>query len=245
MIWFDTNSSQSSGPGTDWQSTMEAYECSLELCAYAFINWTYNSGVLIPGDTLHSPLNHTAGEEVEFSMDVLSYQVVDPDFPDANSTTYSINDLDLSGLFENFEVLFETDYIAESVYQTSSNLSATFDNFATGMTYNMMSGPNATLALGLALENMTYIHVRWPWLTLCVSMPVLSTLFLAFTIFKTQRAEIQAWKSSLQPLLFADSNMRRHDTGGTLDPAVDRDVTRVWSEEHKTQRVMSIQEILR
>lgn len=238
LIRFDTNSSQSAGPSAEWQSTMAAYQCSLELCAYAFENWTYASGVLVPGSTLYSPLNHTAGEEVVYTMSLLDYQALDPDFPDANATTYSINNLDKNGLLQNFEVLFGTDYIADSLYQSSTNITASLDDFATGMTYNMMSGPNATLALGLALENMTYIHVRWPWLTLCVSMVVFSAFFLVFTIFKTQKAEIRAWKSSLEPLVFADSNMRRHDSA-----YIDRE--RVWSEEHKSQRIMSIKEILR
>lgn len=59
----------------------------------------------------------------------------------------------------NIEELFGSNYTVDSLYQARSNIPAALDDFAKGMTYRMMSGPNGTLAYGLVLENMTYIQV--------------------------------------------------------------------------------------
>lgn len=96
---------------------------------------------------------------------------------------------------------------------------------ATGITYNMMSRPNATLSLGQVFKTETFIRVHWEWVTLSIITVVSSVVLLTVTIVKTCLAHQRAWKSSLAPLLYADSTMVIGKNGG-----------RGWGEEDKLQR---------
>lgn len=219
---------------TDWQDTMTAYECSFELCAWSFTNWSYVDGTLVHGSTSQSQLNHTWGDDIYYNETWFYYKALDPDFP--GNETYVLNNFDKDGIVANLEELFTTDYFVNSIYQTSDDVTSGLKDFATGTTYNMMSGPNTTDALGLVLENQTYIHVRWAWLSLSIAMAVLSVLFLAVTIFMTHKAELQAWKSSLKPLVFADSNIKYVGSASS---------EKGWTDEQKLQRVTVIREVLK
>lgn len=236
IIHFETNSSWT-GPTTEWQDTVTAYQCTLELCAWSFSNWSYVSGKLQHGSTTQSQLNHTSGEVETFVMRYYTYEALDPTFPrnSSGNNTYVLNSLDKDGILANIQELFGTNYTAESLYQARDNIPAALDDFATGMTYNMMSGPNATLSYGVVLENMTYIHVQWPWLALCAAMIILSTMFLAVTIAKTQMAEIRPWKSSLAPLIFADPDWEDGE------PVLE---VKQWSDAHKYRRISTIKQVL-
>lgn len=97
------------------------------------------------------------------TMVYYGYEALDPAFP-RNSTgnnTYVLNSLDKAGILENLELLFGTSYTADSLYQTRDDVPAALDDLATGLTYGMMSEPDATLARGLALQSMTYIRAPW------------------------------------------------------------------------------------
>lgn len=48
------------------------------------------------------------------------------------------------------------------------------------------------------------IRVRWPWITLPISLVLSSLIILITTIIKTERSPVAAWKSSPLSLLFMD-----------------------------------------
>lgn len=218
---------------TQWQETMASYECSFDLCAWSFSNWSYTNGILQPGSTIQSLLNHTSGEDSKSWQSYLNYEALDPNFP-ANEN-YTILNFDRGSIRGNFEQLFETNYFVNSLYQMNDDVPTGLDNLATGTTYNMMSGPNATQALGLVTKYQTYIHVQWPWLSLSIALVVVSVILLAMTIYRTRKAHVHPWKSSLGPLIFADSS-RIALKGGD-------DATR-WADEYRSKRAMTIKEAL-
>lgn len=144
---------------------------------------------------------------------------------------------DKNSIGANLEDLLETDYLVNSIYQSNDDVPAGLRNLARGTTYNMMSGPNATQALGLVTQYQTYIYVQWPWLSLSVALVVATVILLAMTIRKTQKAHVHPWKSSLGPLIFADSSRTRTTNNGG-DDATRR------ADEYRSERAMTIKEVL-
>ena len=78
------------------------------------------------------------------------------------------------------------------------------DGLAKSMTtYIRSSGlPGAANVTGTAYRPETLVHVKWPWLTLPVSLVALSTLFLIATMTVNSRRKALAWKSNILVLLF-------------------------------------------
>jgi hypothetical protein len=49
---------------------------------------------------------------------------------------------------------------------------------------------------GVVYEPQAVVEVRWKWLTFLIAQVILSSVFLAFTVFQTRNAKIPAWKCS-------------------------------------------------
>ncbi|KAF2088718.1 hypothetical protein K490DRAFT_55353 [Saccharata proteae CBS 121410] len=60
---------------------------------------------------------------------------------------------------------------------------------------------NGTHALGITWQSETYVHVRWPWITLPVALEILTLVFLIGTIWRSNVAGVAVWKSSTLALL--------------------------------------------
>ena len=56
--------------------------------------------------------------------------------------------------------------------------------------------------LGTAWKLESYIHVRWAWLALPLSLCLFSLLFLGATIIKSSRQRANNWKSSSLAMLY-------------------------------------------
>lgn len=225
-----------SGNATSWLNTMTAQQCSFDLCAWSFSDWSYANGALKPGSTTKSMFLQPHITELDFgSPDFYILNTTDPEFPGNQTFTLSGNDYD--GIFITLDDLWSrdtggssTDQLWNSLYEADRNISVTLDKMATGMTYSMMSGPNATLAQGQVFETETFIFVHWEWLSLAILTVVAAVAILVFTIVKTRAAHQRAWKSSLVPLLYADLT--------SMPPSeVGRDR---WGEEHKAKRLESV-----
>lgn len=80
--------------------------------------------------------------------------------------------------------------------QTVGNI---FANLAISMS-NSIRQSGGELAQGLTYKNEVYIHVRWAWLALPISLVLLGIIFLAITI--SQSANVDIWKSSSLALLY-------------------------------------------
>lgn len=96
-------------------------------------------------------------------------------------------------LFDNGNATPET--LSNNVRGLADAISAAFRNG--GDTFNSVP------AAGTVLVSQTCIRVHWPWLALPASLLLLSSLFLAATIWQTSRDNTgKGWKSSSLPLLF-------------------------------------------
>lgn len=227
--------------GTDWMKTMTAHECLFRLCAWSFTNWTHNNGALQEGSVAQSllgPQNETL-ENWQFqrvpNVNLINYVpfgyvAKEPNFP--GNHTFEVSFEDRRAMVQTFYAMWDrataneaATYFTNSLYLADRNISRTLDAMARGITYKMMSGPNATESLGQVFKTETFIRVHWQWLALTIITVVSSVALLAATIVKTGLAHQRAWKSSLTPLLYADSTMAAGKNGW-----------RDWGEEDKVQR---------
>ncbi|GJN66284.1 hypothetical protein PLICBS_000301 [Purpureocillium lilacinum] len=117
---------------TQWQDTLTAYECNYDACAKAYF-W----GPVIPFTTLERG------------------------FP--GNTTYEINLFDLRVMVKALSEVYNpgspgSDSFAAALYN-SPNLTRTVENIATGMSYRMLSGPNATAVTGEVFAVQTYMRL--------------------------------------------------------------------------------------
>ena len=113
-----------------------------------------------------------------------------------------------------------------------SQVERTFANIATSMTIILRRGsfngnvslPNYPLGFdtvnGTAWTSMTYLHVRWVWLTLPICLVLLTFVFLLITIGTSRHLNMAQWKSSTLPLLFNSLPYSgREDLGTQTHPA--------------------------
>lgn len=215
---------------TSWQDTMKAYDCAFDLCAMSYENYTYVDGKIQPGQRRISRLsrNGMVGE-------LFTYETVDKSFP--GNQSYYLNYMDRTSIADGFSDLLDVGYLTETqtapfttALYNSDNLTETTSSMAEAITYSLMQGPNSTVLYGNVTEAKTYIHVQWPWLSLTFALLFFSNVFLLVTILVTHAAHQLAWKSSLAPLLYADSNLR---------PARE-ELGRSWTMEQRAMRVNTI-----
>ena len=230
MIWFSNDDLDNNfNVSTSWQDTLTAYECSYEVSAIAYSNWTSVNGTVQPGTLQMSSLNITGMGPI-FPMEAL-----DGSFP--GNKTFELNYYDLNYMSECLTIFDMEDGIPSSyiaALYNSPNITKTMENIATGMSYRMLSGPNATAVEGEVFAVQTYIHVHWAWLTLTVALVLIACIFFITVIIQTQTARQRAWKSSLAPLLY-DLPASAVDKHGKPD----------WPENFKHVRARTIVEQLR
>lgn len=213
-----------------WQDTIKAYDCFLDLCAISYENYSYVDGSLQDGTIRTSGLNKT--DMVGYT---LLYETLDKDFPGNQSYYFNANDAEeiLAELQTFFNTAFESQDVT-SVFQNalynSGNVSRSMDYAAQAITYRIMQGPNTTMVYGNVTETETYIHVQWPWLSLTFVLVIFSTILLCVIIIITHKVHQMAWKSSLAPLMYADS--RLSPVGGKLG--------RTWTMEERETRIDTI-----
>lgn len=184
-----------------WQKTVKAYECRYDLSAYTYSNWTSTNGTLNPGEMALSSLNLTGPGPI------LPLNVTDEKFP--GNKSFEVNYYDMNFMAETLSNIFGySDTYANAQYLdalfNSPDLTKTVDNIAKGMSYRMLSGPNATTVQGEVFAMQTYIRVHWAWLSLSGVLLVVACVFFGAVVAETETTRQRAWKSSLAPLLYLD-----------------------------------------
>ncbi|KAI9927475.1 hypothetical protein ASPWEDRAFT_71908 [Aspergillus wentii DTO 134E9] len=86
------------------------------------------------------------------------------------------------------------------IMYNSDNITESFAQMATSMTDNMRSGKGTIHVPGRAFLTETYIHVRWLWIMLPVTLIVLSILHLTVMAVMS-RGQPVLWKSSILPVI--------------------------------------------
>ncbi|CAI7591276.1 unnamed protein product [Penicillium palitans] len=93
----------------------------------------------------------------------------------------------------------------EALYGTYGNytdINLVFQSLASSLTFHARSEVCHASHNGTAWSTVSYIHVRWLWMILPITLVFLSALFLIITIIHTRRQYI--WKSSPLALLFSN-----------------------------------------
>ncbi len=175
---------------TQWQDTATAYECNYDACAKAYLGWRFVSGTVMPGKILESQLIATdVGRLIPFTT-------LERDFP--GNTTFEINAYDLEVIAEALARIYDhgspsSNKFTAGLYN-SPNLTRTVGNIATGMSYQMLSGPNATTVIGEVFAVQSYMRTHWARLSLAATLEVFTIFFLLLVILATGSARQEAWK---------------------------------------------------
>lgn len=238
IITFDNSDALAAGSrtgglcDTSWQDTLTAYDCAFDLCAMSYENYSYVDGSIKPGQKRISRLNRT-----EMVGELFKYETLDKSFP--GNQTYYMNYMDVMRIMDSFSELLDVSYTTliqtqpfTTALYNSNNITGTTSSMAEAMTYRLMQGPNSTTLYGNVTEAKTYIHVQWPWLSLTFILLIFSTVFLLVTILVTHAAQQLVWKSSLAPLLYADSNLTPTEADGKMG--------RSWTMDQRAMRVDTI-----
>lgn len=179
-------------------------ECNVSWCLKTYNDVRVVNGVLqeqnivkdtpLPNQaiTTESPfyLNWVAKVETGNSTDSFNVSVLQED-------SLSIG-LFLGSVFD----IRGTESDLDSVILATRNISQVLENVATGMTNAVRSSANATSTYGVALTNVTFIHVRWAWLVPLIAMVALSAILLAATIVLNCINHVDLWRSSSLAFLF-------------------------------------------
>lgn len=208
---------------TSWQDTVTVYQCFWDLCAMSYENYTYVNGALRNGVFRSSPMNSTIAESIPTN----SIAPLDKSFPGNHS--YYFSSTDSLNIADGLIDIFGQDIIKSALYN-SGNVSRSMEYAGEAISYRFMQGPNSTVLYGNVTEVETHIHVQWQWLSLTFVLVFVSAVFLFATMYITHKAHQHAWKSSLAPLLYADSQLSPN--GARLG--------RDWTIDHQTMRVDTI-----
>ncbi|KAI1747708.1 hypothetical protein F4782DRAFT_543322 [Xylaria castorea] len=216
IIRFPDDQGGSRSTAQNWMNTMQAYECTISFCGRQYSGWNMTNGTLSKGEENIIKLNNSdvAGAPIIGGQ---SYRVLAPLDPTqslgdyAANNSFLINYLDgenmesiLSSIFTVSNQVPTTQQIGASALYSSPDIIATMDNVARGMSYRMMSGPNSTTVHGDVSATLAYMEVHWAWITLLVSIVVVSAACLTAAMWMTYKKKQLIWKSSLKPLLLPD-----------------------------------------
>ncbi|KAF7515906.1 hypothetical protein PCG10_002689 [Penicillium crustosum] len=95
--------------------------------------------------------------------------------------------------------------IIEALYGESggyADINSLFKSLASSLTTHARSKVCDGTIDGVAWTNQSFVHVRWPWMSLPIALVVLTIVFLIVTVIRTRHQYI--WKSSPLALLFSD-----------------------------------------
>jgi hypothetical protein len=109
-----------------------------------------------------------------------------------------------------------TSDVINAMYNTlsfSSNGTSIFQSLTRSMTADIRTNPGISpsvynVALGAATQDVTYLHVRWPWLVLPLVLQVLGILLLGLTMVSTSRTRTPLWKSSVLAALLMEPSQQ-------------------------------------
>ncbi|KAJ5420999.1 hypothetical protein N7465_003518 [Penicillium sp. CMV-2018d] len=91
------------------------------------------------------------------------------------------------------------------LYGNYTEINLVFQSLAASLTSHARSKVCKASHGGTAWSTVSYVHVRWLWMILPITLVFLSSLFLIITIFHTRREYI--WKSSPLALLFSNLDL--------------------------------------
>lgn len=176
----------------------EVLECRVSAAAYLYSNITVTNNTLNIGGEAVVPLE-PVGPQKQWLND---FKPAAGSFP--AEVLFAIHSADLSKIWDLLGEVFNADVTVPRGSSTGltsdlfmkGNLSSIVEDIAWAMTERIRTGPNSTVSNGMAYESETYIHVRWPWITLPVLVVIGAGILLASTIMINAQHRAALWKSS-------------------------------------------------
>ncbi|OJJ67567.1 hypothetical protein ASPBRDRAFT_47625 [Aspergillus brasiliensis CBS 101740] len=138
--------------------------------------------------------------------------------PDGTDCTYTINWLSLLAMSNSLTPLLkgkgslfvsnrpdwssDTMHAAYGIQGNYTDVNSMFQSLASALTTHARNAVCKASIAGTTWTVESFVHVKWPWMTLPIALMVLTLVFLVTTVVRTRNQFI--WKSSPLALLFSD-----------------------------------------
>jgi hypothetical protein len=182
------------------------------------LNYQYTRNITLtpPGGNFTFGLSSDTMVETSFTMDVAL-----PSFLTAANET-----ADPLFKFNNQNGSPRSRIMKTNPWLSSNDISDYVEIIAKVMTHTIRNTQNSTGSIntfpGISWDSQVQVYILWPWVTLPLSLLVLSIVFLGVTILKSERDidEVGVWKTSALAILFnglGDEVMRDKKVWGMGD----------------------------
>ena len=198
----------------------EVHECLLWWCPKYYHNVTISNGSMTPETVVEGSFDDGSTTWSNGNWDGVDpgYQVLtapDPGNIASFNKTFTVNLRDNANTGQYLQGLFTTSQLSGNAYTDltgyvnianalyhAPNITDTVSRIATSMTNRVRLGQNATAAHGITYQDVTFIHVRWIWLSLPALVVLLANALLLVSILLNGQRRTVLWKSSSLALLF-------------------------------------------
>ncbi|KEQ67950.1 uncharacterized protein M437DRAFT_36938 [Aureobasidium melanogenum CBS 110374] len=205
---------------TNW--TAKLTTCELSWCAWTFDNATSKGTDLNLGATKQYPLQlaGTWDQTNGTFDDTQSVCTTIGDYPAGLNNTFTISQGKEYFLKYAVRLILKAGYQGADFYTrltlaTSSldytDTAAMSSNLAAFMT-NALRTQDGMQAVGTAWQSITFIHVRWVWLSLPAVLVFAAGVLLFLTIIQSRRHDTVLWKTSLLAFLFCSTHTWKTDS---------------------------------
>ncbi|KAG9682617.1 patatin-domain-containing protein, partial [Aureobasidium melanogenum] len=205
---------------TNW--TAKLTTCELSWCAWTFDNATSKGTALNLGATKQYPLQLTGTWDITNGTfdDTQSVCTTIGDYPAGLNNTFTISQGKEYFLKYAVRLILKAGYQGADFYTqltlaTSSldytDTAAMSSNLAAFMT-NALRTQDGMQAVGTAWQSITFIHVRWVWLSLPAALVLAAGVLLFSTIIQSRRHDTVLWKTSLLAFLFCSTHTWKIDS---------------------------------
>ncbi|KAH0367392.1 hypothetical protein KCU65_g4775, partial [Aureobasidium melanogenum] len=204
---------------TNW--TAKLTTCELSWCAWTFDNATSQGTDLNLGTAKQFPLQLTGKWDKTNGTfdDTQSVCTAIGDYPAGLNNTFTISQGKEYFLKYAVRLILKAGYQGADFYTqltlaTSSldytDTAAMSSNLAAFMT-NALRTQDGMQAVGTAWQSITFIHVRWVWLSLPAALVFAAAILLFLTIVQSRRHDTVLWKTSLLAFLFCSTHTWKPD----------------------------------
>lgn len=205
---------------TNW--TAKLTTCELSWCAWTFDNATSKGTDLNLGATKQYPLQLTGTWDKTNGTfdDTQSVCTAIGDYPAGLNNTFTISQGKEYFLKYAVRLILKAGYRGADFYTqltlaTSSldytDTAAMSSNLAAFMT-NALRTQDGLQAVGTAWQSITFIHVRWAWLSFPAALVFAAGVLLFLTIIQSRRHDTVLWKTSLLAFLFCSTHTWKIDS---------------------------------
>ena len=118
------------------------------------------------------------------------------------------------------ETFFDSDVVTAfywNYYEYANGIQMLMDDLAISMTTTMRSFIGAVPQPGQAWSYESFVHVRWAFITVPVSVVLATGIFLALAVWRSQWSQTKLWKSSALAVLFHGLESASRERMGDAD----------------------------